>query len=146
MRSLKNTLVSAATSVLTLGLLTFLAYAQGPAVSAGSFVLPFETRWGPAVLPAGAYTFSLPSAIGSPILTVRGQGKTAMIMLSVGSSTHEFSNDSSLTLIRNGQYAWVQSFDIGHLGTTFSCRPPKGVDAPREIQVAQTVPVKVAKR
>ena len=145
MRSLKNTLVrAAAATAITLGLFTFLAYAQS-ARSGGSFVLPMETRWGLAVLPAGPYTFTLAS-MGSPILTVRGQGKTAMIMLIPGTSTHELSNHSSLTLIRNGHYAWVQSFDLGHLGTTFSCRPPKGVETPREIQVAQTVPVKVAKK
>ena len=28
----------------------------------GSFRLPFQTQWGPAVLPAGDYTFSLDHA------------------------------------------------------------------------------------
>jgi hypothetical protein len=101
------------TRVLTSGLLTFLAYAQSP-VSAGSFVLPIETRWGLAVLPAGPYTYRLPSANGLPILMVDGQGKSIRIMVSApGTSSHAFSNHSSLTLIRSGQNAWVQSFDIG---------------------------------
>jgi len=54
---------------------------------------------------------------------------------------HVISNHSFLNLIRNGQHAWVQSFDIGHLGTTFFDRLPKGVEAPTQLQVAVSIRV-----
>ena len=55
----------------------------GEPVSAGKFTLPFEVRWGQAILPAGDYTYTLNSATFSGVVTVRGNSKAAMI--SVGS-------------------------------------------------------------
>jgi len=49
----------------------------GEAVSAGKFTLPFEVRWGQAILPAGDYTYTLNSATFSGVLTVRGNSKAA---------------------------------------------------------------------
>ena len=58
--------------------------AQGAdAVSAGKFTLPFEVRWGQAILPVGRLHLHFDSATFSSLLTVRGNSKAAMI--SVGS-------------------------------------------------------------
>jgi hypothetical protein len=146
MRSLNNIVVRSALAVLTSSIFTVLAQAQGSTASQGSFVLPVETQWGQVVLPPGPYTYRLSSDTGAAIVTVRGQAKTAMIMVNGGTSLHAISNRSSLNLIRSGQHGFVQSFDIGHLGTTFFYRLPKDVEARRQMEAAATVPVTVAKK
>jgi hypothetical protein len=146
MRSLNNMVVRSALTLLTSSVLTVLAQAQGTPASQGSFVLPVETQWGQVVLPPGPYTYRLSSGAGAPIVTVRGQAKTAMIMVNGGTSLHAISDRSSLNLIRSGQHGFVQSFDIGHLGTTFFYRLPKNVEALGRIEAAATVPVRVAKK
>ena len=106
--------------------LLFAGVASAQDVSAGSFTLPVETRWGLATLPPGNYTYRLPSAALPAVVIVSGQGQKVMIMVTAGTSQHDVSDRSSLTLIRGGQKAFVRSFDLGHLGTTFYYRPPKG--------------------
>ena len=53
----------------------------GEPVSAGKFTLPFEVRWGQAILPAGDYTYTLNSATFSGVVTVRGNSKAVMIFV-----------------------------------------------------------------
>ena len=127
-------------------LLLFASFASAQDVSAGSFTLPVETRWGLATLPPGDYTYRLPSAALPAVVTVSGQGQRVMIMVTAGTSPHDVSDRSSLTLIRSGQKAFVRSFDLGHLGTTFYYRPPKGQNVlmAREPELIQRVPVIVA--
>jgi hypothetical protein len=115
MRSM-NRVVNVALTVLLASVLATLAHAQ--AVSAGKFALPVETRWGMAVLPAGEYTYRLDSANLPAIIAVRGGGKSAMILVR-GISEHPISNRSSITLLRSGRHAVVQSLDLGHLGRVF---------------------------
>jgi len=141
MTSKQNKLITLAASAVLL--FARLGSAQ---VSAGRFTLPVETRWGTAVLPPGDYSFRLPSATLPAVVTVSGQGQKVMIMVTGGTSEHEVSDGSSLTLIRVGQKAFVRSFDLGHLGTTFFYRPPKGQEVlmAEEPELIQRVPVTVA--
>ena len=44
---------------------------------AGKFTLPFEARWGMAVLPAGDYEFRLDTATSAPLVRVTGKTATA---------------------------------------------------------------------
>jgi hypothetical protein len=48
----------------------------------GKFTLPFEAHWGGATLPAGDYTFVLPSTSSPYTLYIRGQKFGAIIMAS----------------------------------------------------------------
>ena len=140
MRSFKLTVI-----VLAGSFLTWSAVAQGASASIGKFTLPVETKWGLAVLPAGEYTYKLDKAALSGVLTLKGQGKTAMIMVNAGISERPISDRSSLTLIRNGNQAAVQSLNIGHLGTVFYYRLPKSIKVleAKNPQI-QRVPVAVA--
>src|SRR2546429_2019332 len=59
MKALRNGMLTIAALALA-GIFTGTANAQAKA--AGSFTLPFEAKWGNAVLPPGNYTFSVHSA------------------------------------------------------------------------------------
>src|SRR5438132_13663729 len=67
----------------------------------GKFTLPFEAHWAGAVLPAGDYTFSIPSGNAPYLLYVRGEGKTAIIM-AAGTDTKMISDHSQLTIVNKG--------------------------------------------
>ena len=96
----------------------------GEAVSAGKFTLPFEVRWGQAILPAGDYTYTLNSTTLAGILTVRGNSKAAMIL--VGSvEQRKISDQSHLTVLHTGVGGRVQSLYLGHLGLEFNYPIPK---------------------
>src|ERR1700756_65922 len=46
----------------------------------GKFTLPFETHWGSATLPAGDYTFTLPSNSAPYTLYIQGKGVSAIVV------------------------------------------------------------------
>jgi hypothetical protein len=96
----------------------------GEPVSAGKFTLPFEVRWGQAILPAGDYTYTLNSATFSGVVTVRGNSKAVMIL--VGSvEQRKISDQSHLTVLRTAVGGRVRSLYLGHLGLEFNYPIPK---------------------
>jgi hypothetical protein len=94
----------------------FTAAAQAQRVE-GSFTLPYTVHWGLATLPAGNYTFEAPSSSEPFILTVRGEGTSAMIM-SQGRTTLT-ANRSSLQIANEGSGAIVSSLQLAPYGLTF---------------------------
>jgi hypothetical protein len=108
----------------------FTAAAQAQNV-AGSFTLPYAAHWGSVALAAGHYTFSAPSSVEPFLVTVRGEGTTAMIM---AQGRRMLKGDqSSLQLIVEGNQAVVSSLQLAPYGLTFtyglSHRPPVQVEA-----------------
>jgi hypothetical protein len=105
-----------------------LAASQGKAQGTykGQFTLPFEARWGIAVLPPGDYTISLDLDISRApnYLLVRGEGKTAMIMANVADQK-EISNHSQLTVVKTAAGYAVQTLDAGQAGLTLSYPVPE---------------------
>jgi hypothetical protein len=99
-----------------------LARAQG---SVGRFNLPVETYWGQVILPPGSYSFVLNSAAADGMITVRGQGKVAMIPITSGISTGGTSEASNLLLVTQAGKTNVSSLYLGHLGVTLRYRAPK---------------------
>jgi hypothetical protein len=84
----------------------------------GKFTLPTETHWGGATLPAGDYTFALPST-GSPYtLYIRGEGVNAIIM-AASTDDRAVSDHAQLNLVDIGDVETVQTFDAPELGLTF---------------------------
>ena len=107
------------TSKLTIIRVVFLAV-LGTALSAGvlraedykgSFTLPFEVRWGTAVLPAGDYTFTMDTDKGSNLATIRGDKVAAMIIAN-GTSNRQFSGRSSLVLARRGRTGVIRELHL----------------------------------
>ena len=81
----------------------------------GKFTLPFEARWQNAVLPAGDYTISMPSATAPYTMFVRGAGKS-VIILGVSGNERVVSEKSELTLVKLGDSYVVRSLDAGQIG------------------------------
>lgn len=105
-----------------------LAASQGKAQGTytGKFTLPFEARWGGAVLTQGDYTISmeLDTARAFNLLLVRGEGKTAMILASLTDHI-DSSNRSQLILVKTSAGYVVQTLEAGEAGLTLTYPVPK---------------------
>ena len=89
----------------------------------GKFTLPFETHWGGATLPAGDYTFVLPST-GSPYrLYIRGQEVSAIIQATTA-DPGVVSERPQLNLVDMTDMHTVQAFEAPELGVTFTYWTP----------------------
>src|SRR6266566_8656923 len=84
----------------------------------GQFTLPFEAHWGGAVLRAGDYTISMPSATAPYLLFVRGEGKSVILFAS-GVGEKPVSDDSTLTVVDTGGTETIAKLQAGQLGLTF---------------------------
>jgi hypothetical protein len=84
-----------------------------------TFSLPFEARWGNAVLEPGDYKMSVPSSSsGIQVFTLTGNGKTLMFPsggISYGTPTER----SYLELVNRGGMYNVQEFSSGSTGRSF---------------------------
>jgi hypothetical protein len=124
-----------------------LAASQGKAQGTykGTFTLPFEARWGTAILQPGDYTISmeLESARTFNYLVVRGEGKSAFILANVTDHT-EFSKHSQLTLVQTGSGYVVQTLDAGELGLTLSYAVPKDKRQPAALEAELHSQLKLA--
>jgi hypothetical protein len=114
------------TAALVLGLLATGGYAQ--TAYRGKFTLAVETRWGSATLPAGDYTFTLPSRSAPYRFYIQGQGVSAIIQ----ATTAELivaSKRSQLNLVDIADVYAVETFEAPDLGVTFTywTPPPKHV-------------------
>lgn len=114
----------------------------------GKFTLPVEVHWGSATLPAGDYTFVLPSA-GSPYtLYIRGQAANAIIM-AVTTDEKVVSGHAQLNLVDIADEQTVQTFEAPELGLTFTYWTPTQKhmgrrNEARQKSVPQTAPASQA--
>ena len=90
----------------------------------GTFTLPFEARWGSAVLPPGDYTIVMQRAVEPYFLYVRGESKTAIIM-SQGTSTKGVSDESHLTIMNTGGEKVITELAAGQIGVSLNYPTPK---------------------
>lgn len=111
----------------------------------GKFTLPFEARWGSAVLPAGDYTFTLPSTAAPYLLYVRGEGKAAIVLTSAA-DTKAISDHSQLTIVDAGGEHFIRMLEAGPLGLTFDYTVPKATAIARAHKPMQHVPVSAGGR
>jgi hypothetical protein len=118
----------------------------------GTFTLPFETRWGKAVLPAGDYSFTIHTTKSPQLATIRGENGSVFAMPS-GYSNREVNGRSELILVRRGNKGTVRALALaapGHGspngGIVFSYALPKA-ESPllaRAPELIQRVPVVVS--
>jgi len=105
----------------------------------GNFTLPFETHWGGATLPAGDYTFTLPSASYPYRFYIRGQATTAIIT-AVASDKKVASGHAQLNLVEIADAQNVQTFETPELGLTFSFATPSPKHSGRREAHQKTTP------
>jgi hypothetical protein len=133
-------------AVLAAGLSASLASAQD---WQGTFTLPFEARWGLATLPAGEYSFQLDPYVSPYTVTIRGAGRSALVMARYASD-RKLSDNSQLLIVRSGGKAQIHALQLvgPQLGVVFFYALPKGernylAQAP---QLIQRVPILMASR
>jgi hypothetical protein len=90
----------------------------------GRFTLPHSVRWQGATLPAGDYTFSLPSLAATTPTIVTGPNGSVFELAHINSY---FRSESPSVLIleqRNGAY-YVRELDLSEVGVQILYRVPK---------------------
>ena len=105
----------------------------------GKFTLPFETHWGGATLPAGDYTFALPSNSAPYRLYIQGQGVSAII-LATTADQGVVSERPQLNLLDIADVQTVRTFEAPELGVTFTYWTPTQKHAGHKEAHQKTVP------
>jgi hypothetical protein len=120
-------------AVLAAGLSASLARAQE---YEGKFTLPFEARWGVAVLPAGDYTFRAnASQIPCMVSVSQGQQIVALILTN-GTDRGEVAGSSALIAVRSAGSYRIRALQLAEAGVVLEYSPPK---AERQILAQQPV-------
>ena len=122
-------------AVLAAGLSASVASAQD---TEGKFTLPFAARWEKATLPAGDYSFILegtPDRPNSMLVVYRGTRAVALI-LNLGVSDAK-TDRSELVL----EGTAVRKLTLAEMGLTLEYPAPPRRTAPKEMELAQTIPV-----
>jgi hypothetical protein len=132
-------------AVLAAGLSAGLASAQDVH---GKFALPFEARWGTAVLPPGDYTFGVSSTSGTHIVAIRQGNRGVALVVSGRDASGEISGPSALVATRtDGEYR-ISALRLAEVGLTLEYTAPK-VERPILAQapvLIQRVPISMASR
>lgn len=89
----------------------------------GTFTLPFEVRWGTAVLSAGDYSFQLDKS--EQIVTIRGENQAARV-LSTARSDDNHVGSSALIIVRHGRKGTVRVLRLAEQNVAYTYPAPKG--------------------
>jgi len=107
------------------------------------FTLPFETHWGGATLPAGDYTFTLPSNSAPYRFYIQGQRTSAIIQANTAEE-RVVSKHPQLNIVDITDVHTVQTFEAPELGLTFSYGTPSqkhmGLKVAHQKMAPQTAP------
>jgi hypothetical protein len=121
-------------AVLAAGLSASLASAQE---YEGKFTLPFEARWGMAVLPAGDYSFRVDPSQNPCIGLVRqGTRGVAFVMADGGAGKGEVAGSSALIAVASAGSYRIRALRLAQAGVVLEYSPPK---AERPILAEQLV-------
>jgi hypothetical protein len=118
--------------------------ASAQSLCKGSFTLPFEARWGNAVLPAGEYSFTLDHDSLAGKVTIQAEsGRYMGVIMNQVFSDQQTVDRSELVLVRSGGTYAVRALRLEELGMTLEYSVPKGekqliTQAP---QLLQRIPV-----
>jgi hypothetical protein len=105
----------------------------------GKFTLPFETHWGGATLPAGDYTFTLPSNSAPYRFYIQGQGTSAIIQANTAEE-RLVSKRPQLNIVDITDVHTVRTFEAPELGVTFTYWTPTQKHAEHKEARQKTVP------
>jgi hypothetical protein len=111
----------------------------------GTFTLPFEARWGQAVLPPGNYSFSVDSS-GSARLVTSFEGETSKnegAVLPQGYTDQQTLDRSELLLVNTGGNYAIRALRLAPVGITINFSVPKAarqmiVQAPQRLPVMES--------
>ena len=89
----------------------------------GKFTLAVETHWGDTTLPAGDYTFTLPSNSAPYRFYIQGQGTSAIIQANTAEE-RVVSKRPQLNVVDIADVHAIQTFEVPELGVTFTYWTP----------------------
>lgn len=144
MKALRNGMLTIAALALV-GIFASPANAQSKAT--GSFTLPFEAKWGNAVLPEGDYTFTVQSATPSTYLvTFAAKGIRGETILARKDRGPDVSSRNMLVAVRSGGKYRIRTLHLAFANLIVDFPVPKEkrtliASAP---ELMQTVPILVA--
>jgi hypothetical protein len=115
----------------------------------GHFRLPFEAKWGQAVLPPGNYSFSIGAATMPDILILRNEQRDVALIVNTSRDTLKASQDNALIFVRHGNERIVRALKLGSVGATYNYPVPKAKGQKPSLvaetpQLLQRIPVTVA--
>ena len=125
MKSIRNWKLVKHLGLAALALCSFAVLVNAQAAYQGKFTLPVEARWGGSVLPAGDYTFTLPSTAAPYVLYVRGEGKAAIIV-AAAAETKVVSDRPQLNLVNTGDGYAVRTLESARPRLDLRLRGPRG--------------------
>ena len=108
----------------------------------GRFTLPYEVRWGQAVLPAGDYLLGFQEFGGRVFVLIRDakSGKDIALLAPLGTSHAK--GTSALFIADEGNHRVVHSLRLAKLGEVFIYEPALArAEDIREAHKVQTLPV-----
>jgi hypothetical protein len=114
----------------------------------GKFTLAQEAKWAGAVLPAGAYQFSLEAIRTPDVISIETQDRrnVAMVLTGVHSQV-KFSDDNALIVLVRGNQRTVRMLKLGGIGEAYTYQLPKGAQLPQmaeERGLLQRIPIAVS--
>jgi len=92
-----------------------------------TFSLPFETRWGEIVLPAGDYTLLLNTAGHGLVMLQQGTRNIGMVGV-LNQETPRTLAKTQLLIVGKGKAAMVHILYIAELGTAFHFKVPESYE------------------
>ncbi len=102
----------------------------------GKFTLPFEARWGKAVLPAGDYTFRV-DPNNEPCMVSLSQGRQIVAFILTSDTTRgKVAGSSALIAVRNAGSYRIRALQLAESGVVLEYSSPK---AERQILAQQPV-------
>jgi hypothetical protein len=137
--------------LLTLGLLVSFLWA-GVANAAplyrGRFSLPYEVRWGEAVLPAGEYLLRFEDVQSRVFVVIQDATSGKDVAYLAPKTKSEAQGKSALLIADKGNQRVVHSLRLVELGEVFIYEPAlvRGAKDAREAHKVQTLPIVAAKR
>ena len=147
MKALRN-------GMLTMAALALAGTCAGPAraqaKAAGSFTLPFEAKWGNAVLPPGDYTFSVQSANAQSealyLVTFTPKGRSGVTIASLRDLGTRIGEKNMLVAVRNGGSYRIRSLHlpIANLAVSFAVPKEERTQIAAAPQLLESVPILVA--
>ena len=91
------------------------------------FTLPFEARWGAAVLPAGDYTLWTDTVLATPFIHVQSNGHTYSILAGPVDQTQATDKGGHINVVEVNGTQVVTKFEASLIGKQFSFAIPKSV-------------------
>ena len=151
MKKIQNLTMAKVFAAALLAALLSVSVASAPSpIFQGKFSLPYEVRWGKAMLPAGEYWLRVDYVGPATIVTVQQaeSGKTVAMVLSSSAEGDKNTKDGSALLIasRGGQRI-VHSLKLAELGEVFIYDPAlaRGRGTIEEARKTQSVRVLAAR-